>query len=112
MRIGIFTDSYVPQVNGVSVSCMNLYKGLTMLGNDVYVITTDHREKTDAKDTHIIRLEGFDVPLKNFDGFQLVPAANKYYKLIDGGGKQTFFLKDTVVIVIKSFKSFIKQIRR
>ena len=83
MRIGIFTDSYVPQVNGVSVSCMNLYKGLTMLGNDVYVITTDHREKTDAKDTHIIRLEGFDVPLKNFDGFQLVPAANKYYKLID-----------------------------
>lgn len=83
MRIGIFTDSYVPQVNGVSVSCMNLYKGLTMLGNDVYVITTDHREKTDAKDTHIIRLEGFDVPLKNFDGFQLVPAANKYYKLIE-----------------------------
>ena len=61
---------------------MNLYKGLTMLGNDVYVITTDHRAKTDAADTHIIRLEGFDVPLKNFDGFQLVPAANKYYKLI------------------------------
>ena len=82
MRIGIFTDSYVPQVNGVSVSCMNLYKGLTMLGNDVYVITTDHKEKTDYKDTHIIRLEGFDVPLKNFDGFQLVPAANKYYELI------------------------------
>ena len=82
MRIGIFTDSYVPQVNGVSVSCMNLYRGLTMLGNDVYVITTDHREKTDAADTHIIRLEGFDVPLKNFDGFQLVPAANKYYKLV------------------------------
>ncbi|MCR5462227.1 MAG: glycosyltransferase [bacterium] len=62
---------------------MNLYKGLTMLGNDVYVITTDHKEKTDFKDTHIIRLEGFDVPLKNFDGFQLVPAANKYYKLIE-----------------------------
>ncbi len=82
MRIGIFTDSYVPQVNGVSVSCMNPYRGLTMLGNDVYVITTDHREKTDAADTHIIRLEGFDVPLKNFDGFQLVPAANKYYKLV------------------------------
>ncbi|MCR5307393.1 MAG: glycosyltransferase [bacterium] len=61
---------------------MNLYRGLTMLGNDVYVITTDHREKTDAADTHIIRLEGFDVPLKNFDGFQLVPAANKYYKLV------------------------------
>lgn len=82
MRIGIFTDSYVPQVNGVSVSCMNLYKGLTMLGNDVFVITTDHRDKTDANDTHIIRLEGFDVPLKNFDGFQLVPAANKYYQLV------------------------------
>lgn len=81
MRIAIFTDSFVPQVNGVSVSCMMLYKGLIELGNEVFVITTEHRNVKE-KEKNIIRLSGFDVPIKSFDGFQLVPTANKYYPLI------------------------------
>ena len=40
MRIGIFTDTYRPQVNGVVSSIMTLEKELRKLGHKVYIITT------------------------------------------------------------------------
>ena len=40
MRIGIFTDTYRPQVNGVVSSIMTLEKELRKQGHKVYVITT------------------------------------------------------------------------
>ena len=42
---------------------------------------------------------------RKVDSGHCIKYLNKYYKLIDGGGKQVFFLKDTVVIVIKSFNN-------
>ncbi|WP_314714300.1 glycosyltransferase family 4 protein [Leptotrichia wadei] len=40
MRIGIFTDTYRPQVNGVVSSIMTLEKELRKQGHKVYIITT------------------------------------------------------------------------
>ncbi len=40
MRIGIFTDAYIPQIGGVSTSCLLLKNELTKLGHKVYVFTT------------------------------------------------------------------------
>jgi len=40
LRIGIFTDTYYPQVNGVAISTATLNKNLEECGHEVYVFTT------------------------------------------------------------------------
>ena len=42
MRIGLFTDSYPPYINGVSTSVENLRNALTKLGHTVYVVTVNN----------------------------------------------------------------------
>lgn len=49
LKVGIFTDTYFPQVNGVATSTATLKKNLEELGHKVYVFTTtnplaDHNE--------------------------------------------------------------------
>ena len=39
MRIGIFTDTYPPYINGVSTSVFMLKKALERLGHKVFVVT-------------------------------------------------------------------------
>ena len=40
MKIGLFTDTYYPQINGVAISVLMLKENLEMLGHKVYVFTT------------------------------------------------------------------------
>lgn len=40
MNIGIFTDTYYPQINGVATSALMLKENLEALGHKVYVFTT------------------------------------------------------------------------
>ena len=42
MRIGIFTDTYPPFINGVSTSVLMLKKGLEELGCEVFVDEHSH----------------------------------------------------------------------
>ena len=37
MRIGIFTDTFYPEINGVATSCLTLEKELTLRGHEVHV---------------------------------------------------------------------------
>ena len=37
MIIGIFTDTFYPEVNGVATSCLNLYQQLQKRGHTVHV---------------------------------------------------------------------------
>ena len=37
MRIGIFSDTFYPEVNGVATSCLNLYQELERRGHEVHV---------------------------------------------------------------------------
>ena len=39
MRIGIFTDTYTPDINGVVSSVVTLQNGLEQAGHEVYIIT-------------------------------------------------------------------------
>ena len=39
MNIGIFTDTYYPEINGVANSSYELKKGLEKMGHKVYVFT-------------------------------------------------------------------------
>lgn len=58
MRVGIFTESYPPLVNGVSTSILMLENALTKLGHEVFIITVSDNKKeyTFEKDGHILRL--------------------------------------------------------
>ena len=41
MRVGIFTESYPPLVNGVSTSILMLQKALEKKGHTVYIVTVN-----------------------------------------------------------------------
>lgn len=77
MRIGMFTDGFYPQVSGVSTSILTLANELRKMGHTVYVITTEHKKA--KEDPNVIRLKGFNVPLKAFSEFQLIRKAYKKY---------------------------------
>jgi 1,2-diacylglycerol 3-alpha-glucosyltransferase len=58
MRVGIFTESYPPLVNGVSTSILMLEHALTKLGHEVFIITVSDNKKDYALENngHILRL--------------------------------------------------------
>lgn len=55
MRVGIFSDTYFPQVSGVSTSIKTLKESLESLGHHVYIFTTTD-PKASATETGIYRL--------------------------------------------------------
>lgn len=69
MRIGLFSDTYLPDINGVVTSIANLKKALEGLGHQVYVIT-NHPKLTKTKfENDILYLPG--VELKFLYGYTL-----------------------------------------
>lgn len=67
MRIGLFTDTYCPQINGVATSVNMLKKGLEKKGNIVYLVTVnpDKYEYSIEENGKVLRLPG--VPIKIYD---------------------------------------------
>ena len=55
MRIGLFTDTYYPETNGVATSVYQLKKELELLGHDVYVFTVSNPNQKEAE-THVYRM--------------------------------------------------------
>ena len=67
MRIGIFTDTYTPYINGVTTSVLMLKKGLENKGHKVYIITVNPdtmRFSLDSTGT-VLRIPG--VPIGIYD---------------------------------------------
>jgi len=48
MNIGIFTDTYIPQINGVATSTRLLEKELVKKGHNVYIFTTSDPNVKDS----------------------------------------------------------------
>lgn len=67
MRIGLFTDTYPPYINGVSTSTMMLKKALEKEGHRVYVVTVnpDELKFTYEEKERILRMPG--VPTGIYD---------------------------------------------
>ena len=68
MRIGIFTDTYPPYINGVSTSVAMLEKALTKLGHQVYIVTVNDdiiKYKYENND-HIIRIPGIPIGIYDY----------------------------------------------
>ena len=68
MRIGIFTDSYPPYINGVSTSIVMLQQALEKKGHQVYIVTvnaTEHSYKFE-NDNKIIRIPGIPIGIYDY----------------------------------------------
>lgn len=69
LKIGLFTDSYFPQVSGVATSIKTLKDQLERLGNEVYIFTTTDPNVT-VDDPQIIRMPS--VPFISFTDRRIV----------------------------------------
>lgn len=70
MRVGLFSDAYLPDINGVVSSIATLKLALERLGHTVFVIS-NHKGVTPSYDeeNHILRLPGLEV--KKFYGYKM-----------------------------------------
>lgn len=68
MRIGIFTDTYTPDINGVVSSIVTLQKELEKNGHEVFIIA-NHKAMTMKKEGNVLRLPGLE--LKWLYGYKL-----------------------------------------
>ena len=68
MNIGIFSDTYYPQLNGVGTSIHTLQKALEAKGHNVYIFTPYDPKQNDGDNPHIIRLKS--VPNLLIKGFR------------------------------------------
>ena len=68
MRIGIFTDSYPPFINGVSTSIVMLQKALEKQGHQVYVVTVNPKDMNYKfeNDGKIIRIPGIPIGIYDY----------------------------------------------
>lgn len=61
MRIGLFTDTYTPDINGVVTSIVTLKEALEKLGHTVFVITNHKSILNVSYEDGILRLPGVEV---------------------------------------------------
>ncbi len=68
MRIGLFTDTYPPYVNGVSTSVLMLKNALEKKGHQVFIVTVNNEDmhyKFEEDDT-IIRIPGIPIGIYDY----------------------------------------------
>ncbi len=84
MRIGIFTDSYPPYINGVSTSVIMLRRALEKLGHTVYIVTVNAENMTYKMedDDKILRIPGIPIGIYDYrlTGIYPLKAVNKIKK--------------------------------
>jgi len=69
MRIGLFTDTYSPDINGVVSSIVTLQNALENLGHDVFVITNQPKVFKQSYEDKVLRLPGIE--LKSMYGYTM-----------------------------------------
>ena len=84
MRVGVFTDTYPPFINGVSTSITMLQKALVAKGHKVYIVTVNPENmsyKYDDDDS-VIRIPGIPVGIYDYrlTGIYPIRAINKIKK--------------------------------
>ena len=67
MNIAIFSDTYLPEINGVAVSVNSLFKLLKKYGHNAYVVTTSSEKEISFVDD-VIRIPGLE--LKKLYGYK------------------------------------------
>lgn len=75
MKVAIFSDTYLPEINGVATSVYTLKNALTRHGHDALVVTTNPFSKEVITEDGLIRIPGIN--LKHLYGYRLGPFYNK-----------------------------------
>lgn len=82
MKVGIFTDTYPPEINGVATSCEMLKKTLESHGHEVFLVTTNSSLNKMIYEDHCLRIPG--ILLKKLYNYRLAgifhPKATKIIK--------------------------------
>ncbi len=66
MRIGLFTDTYPPYINGVSTSIAMLKTALEKQGHEVFVVTVNADKFKYQNDDKIIRIPGIPIGIYDY----------------------------------------------
>ena len=66
MRIGIFTDTYPPYINGVSTSIQMLERALRRKGHQVFIVTVNPENMRYKKEKNIIRIPGIPTGIYDY----------------------------------------------
>lgn len=67
MRIGIFTDTYPPLINGVSTSVFVLQKALEKKGHEVFIITANNEKiGYNLSEEKVIKIPGIQVGIYDY----------------------------------------------
>lgn len=74
MRIGIFSDTYIPQINGVSTSIEMLKKGLEKNGHKVYIVTVNPWGLRYKYDHNVLRIPGIPIGIFDYRLTSIYPA--------------------------------------
>ncbi|MBS2993881.1 glycosyltransferase ['Santalum album' aster yellows phytoplasma] len=82
MKIGFFTDTYLPIIGGIPISVKSHKDSLEKLGHKVYIITSQGPKNYEEKDASIIRIKGIPIPFKGFEGHRFVLRFKKYLSLV------------------------------
>ncbi len=81
MRIGIFSDTYSPDINGVVSSIVTLQESLIEAGHDVFVVTTKHGLYHLSYENNVLRLPGIEI--KRMYGYVLTtPVQLRAYRIV------------------------------
>ena len=67
MNVAIFSDTYLPEINGVAVSVNSLFTLLRKYGHNAYVVTTSSEKDISFKD-NVLRIPGLE--LKKLYGYR------------------------------------------
>ena len=78
MRIGLFTDTYSPEINGVVSSVLILQKELEKNGHEVFVVTTTSKSLKSVMIDNVLRLPGIE--LKSLYGYVATSPIHFYAK--------------------------------
>ena len=83
MRIGLFADTYTPEINGVVSSIVTLQEGLEAAGHEVFIITTHVSILNLSYENRVLRLPG--IQLKQMYGYVLTsPLHIRAYQIVKG----------------------------
>ena len=66
MRIGLFTDTYPPYLNGVSTSISMLERALRKKGHQVFIVTVNPENMTYIYEKNIIRIPGIPTGIYDY----------------------------------------------
>ena len=81
MKIALFSDTYVPEINGVATHVFALKEALESLGHDVLVVTTNPKDKKIDQESGVLHCPS--IKLKRIYGYGLsMPLNIKQYQII------------------------------